>query len=90
MTMRTTIEATRRPSPLITLTTKATTAPRPHDRGDRSTRPRRGERHPGASQGHDDEEQLANDTQRLVGDPYHRGDDDAEDQDDGGHRREPL
>ena len=58
-----------------------------HDHGDRPTRLRRGERHPGASHRHDDEEELARDTQRLVADPHHRGHDHAGDQ--AGWRRSP-
>ena len=61
-----------------------------HDRGGRPTRLRRGERHPGASDCHDDEEELARDAQRLVGDPPHRGHDHADDQQDGDDRRQPL
>ena len=61
-----------------------------HDHGDRPTRLRRGERHPGASDRHDDEEELARDAQRLVGDPHHRGHDHADDQQDGDDRRQPL
>ena len=39
---------------------------------------------------HDDEEELARDAQRLVGDPHHRGHDHADDQQDGDDRRQPL
>ena len=61
-----------------------------HDHGGPPTRLRRGERHPGATDRHDDEEEFARDAQRLVDDPADRGHDHAGDQQDGDDRRQPL
>ncbi len=61
-----------------------------HRRGDHTPRVDRGQRHPGASDRHDDDDQLAGNAQRLHDDAKHRRHEHGDHQQQGDERGEPL